>query len=159
MRRWLFTAGVLGILIVLGFLLTTWRAENQIQKRMHALLTSASNRNWKTAGTFFSDSYRDAWGQTREQALTSASEVGRHFLVLEIIGTGRVEVDGKNAVWRGKLAFSGRGTALGEMIFSRTSELKNDFVFAWQKENWKPWSWKLVSIAQPEIVFDPQWLQ
>ncbi len=51
----------------------------------------------------------------------------------------------------------GRGTAIGEALFSRTDELKSDFVFAWYKENWKPWSWKLVSVAQPEIFFDSQW--
>ncbi len=44
-----------------------------------------------------------------------------------------------------------------EGLFSRTEELKSDFVFAWYKENWKPWSWKLVSVAQPEILFDSQW--
>lgn len=59
--------------------------------------------------------------------------------------------------WQGRLAIRGRGTAVGEMIFSRVGALQDDFVFAWRKENWKPWSWKLVSVAQPEIVFDSQW--
>lgn len=146
-------------LFAAGWILTGWRAETQIQKNMQSLMTWSGDRDWKRVGSLLSDSYRDGWGQSKSQALASGEEFGKFFLTLEITGHGVTRVEADRGEWQGKLAFSGRGTALGEMIFSRAGELKEDFVFAWQKENWKPWSWKLVSVSQSEIVFDSQWLQ
>lgn len=154
------------ILIFLGIALSLWmlattalslRGTAQIDAKMRRLLSLAGQRKWPRAGHLLSASYQDAWGQDKATALRNATEMGRHFLVLEILGTGAVSTRGAQGTWQGRLAFRGRGTAVGEMIFSRVESLQDDFVFAWRKENWKPWSWKLVSVTQPEIVFDSQW--
>lgn len=134
-------------------------AERQIKAKMSKLLAAASARDWKRVGRYVSPSYGDAWGQDRAQALESASSFGRHFLALQIDGAeGVVEVAAQDAVWRGHLEFSGRGTAIGEALFLRAGALEEKFVFAWKRESWKPWDWLLVSVAQPEIFFDSQWL-
>lgn len=154
------------ILIFLGIALSLWvlattalslRGTAQIDAKMRRLLSLAGQRKWLRAGHLLSASYQDAWGQDKATALRNATEMGRHFLVLEILGTGAVSTRGAQGTWQGRLTFRGRGTAVGEMIFSRVESLQDDFVFAWRKENWKPWSWKLVSVTQPEIVFDSQW--
>lgn len=157
MNKTLVYALALGVCVAVSYLVWSWQPERQIQAQMKGLLSAASAKNWKKAGRFLAADYRDGWGQSREEALTNAGEFGRHFLALEIQGTGEVTRTDRSALWEGKLTFQGRGTAVGEALFSRAEELKSDFVFAWYKENWKPWSWKLVSVAQPEIFFDSQW--
>jgi hypothetical protein len=129
--------------------------DRQIERKMNNLLSAASSRDWKRAARLLSPSYKDAWNQDRAQAMETASDFGRHFLALEILPAEgwRVEATPASGVWRGRLVFSGRGTAIGEMLFSRAGELEEEFVFAWERESWKPWHWLLVSVGQPEIIF------
>ncbi len=159
MKRVAMLAVLLAIALGIGLLLSSWSAENQVNKNMQTLFRLAGNKDWKRVERMVSDSYRDQWGQNKPQAMASCREFGQFFLTLEITGTGHTEAGGDSGNWRGKLNFSGRGTGVGELIFSRAGELTEDFVFLWRKENWKPWSWKLVSVSQSEIVFDSQWLQ
>jgi len=42
---------------------------------------------------------------------------------------------------------------MNQMLFLRAGELEEEFVFAWERESWKPLHWLLVSVGQPEIIF------
>lgn len=149
-------AAVFGVVWVVA----GWMPSAQVQKKTGQLLTAAGDRNWKSVGRFMSDEYRDAWGLDKEAALRLAGEAGRHFFALVITPAGEPVVvpDGDRMIWRGRLVFGGRGNAVGEAMLSRASEFREDFVFAWRRESWKPWDWKLVSVSQPELNIDPQWM-
>ncbi|GAB4165032.1 MAG: hypothetical protein Fur0032_01480 [Terrimicrobiaceae bacterium] len=137
-----------------------WMPAAQVDKQTSRLLRAAGDRDWKTVGQLVSRHYRDPWGQDKESAIKLAAEAGRHFFALVITPSGEptVTADGDKTLWKGRLAFGGRGTALGEAMLSRTSEFREDFVFAWRRESWKPWDWKLVSVNQPELNINPQWM-
>lgn len=154
-RQILPIASAIAVIFFIGvWLIVSWQPARQIEKKMDRLLTVAGNRHWGKAEKLISENYLDTWGQDRERALDNASEFGRHFLVLNIKPEENAQIetlgDGTR-VWRGGLVFSGRGTSIGEMMFSQIRELNDDFVFAWRRESWKPWDWKLVSAEQPEL--------
>ena len=157
---------ILRVLIPAALVLTVvwivagWMPAAQVGKKTTLLLRAAGDRDWKKAGRLVSDDYRDGWGQDKESALRLAAEAGRHFFALVITPSGEpvVVVDGKTATWKGGLSFGGRGTAVGEAMLSRASAFREDFVFAWRRESWKPWDWKLVSVTQPEWNFETQWM-
>jgi hypothetical protein len=131
-----------------------WLPDRQIEAKMSTLLHALGDRRWDRVEKLMSPGYKDSWGHDRSSALADAREFGRHFLILQIDSEeGVISSDGGTRVWRGRLKFSGRGTTFGEMLLSRARDLREEFVFAWRRENWKPWSWALVSAAQPEIEY------
>lgn len=124
---------------------------------MDKVFAATSDKNWNAVGGLISEDYVDAWGMNKDQILALAREGGTHFLALHVEGDGQVTTSGDTAIWKGSIRFAGRGSPLGEAFFSRAAELKEPFVFSWVRESWKPWDWKLVSVAQPEIVMDSSW--
>lgn len=139
-----------------GFELTPGR---QLDRAFDRLLHAAGKRDWKTVRGLMADDYRDRWGQDREQAVSAATQVLQQFLVLKIGAERRsVSRQAREATISARLRLEGRGTGLAEMVIGNVNGLRDDFQFAWRRKSWKPWDWKLVSVNQPEIEFDPSML-
>jgi len=136
-----------------GFELTPGR---QLDRAFDRLLHATGKRDWKTVRSLMADDYRDQWDQDRDQAVSAGTEVLRQFLILEITAEPRsVSRQGREATISARLHLEGRGTALAEVVMQNANGLRDDFQFAWRRKSWKPWDWKLASINQPEIEFDP----
>jgi len=156
-RSWLLrgSAGLLALLVV--WIALEFSPDRQLDKVFSRLIRAAENRNWKTVSTLMADDYHDQWGMNREQAVQAGSDVLGHFLALQILcedvhGTR----EGREAVIETRLRLRGRGNAIGEAVMQQANALENHFQFAWRRISWKPWDWKLVSISQNEIEFDPK---
>ncbi len=149
-------AGAGMLVILLCWLIFEFSPDRQLDNAFARLVTAAENRDFKTLRKLMATDYRDQWKMDREQALDAASEALRHFLTLEIAvenlsGTRQ----GGEALLAARLRLSGRANAVGEAILQQVNVLEDDFQFAWRRKSWKPWDWKLVSVSQPEIQFDP----
>lgn len=156
-KRFLFP-GLMALLLCAwaGFELMPAR---QLDRAFDCLIRAVEKRDWKKVREIMADDYQDGWGQDREQAVASASQVLGQFLVLGVtIDRRSVEREGGRATISARLRLEGRGSPLAEIVLQGTNALQDDFQFAWRRKSWKPWDWKLVSVNQPEIEFDPSTL-
>ena len=155
-RSWLRLAA---IFLVLGggiFTACQFSPGWQLERAFNRLLDAAENRKWDQVQEMMAVDYRDGWGFTRAEALEGAQEAMRHFLVVEIQAEHRVTTRrGREAEISARLRLAGRGTAVAEAVLTRINDLTQDFRFAWKRESWKPWDWKLHAVSQPEL--DPSW--
>lgn len=149
---------------VAALLLCAWAAfefspGRQLERAFDRLIGATENRDWKKVGKLMADDYRDQWGQNREEAVNTGSQILRHFIAFEIVVDRQsVEREGRQATISARLRLEGRGTAIAEMVMQGANALQDDFQFAWRRKSWKSWDWKLVSVNQPEIEFDPSML-
>ena len=150
--------GALGLVLLL-FVWWEFSPTRQVNKAFARLIEATEVGDWKKVQSIMAPDYRDGWELDATQAVDAGREVVRHFLILDIIPENqRVSVQGSQAEVVTKLRFMGKGSALAQTIMNRGNELHNDFQFAWRRESWLPWSWRLVSIHQSEISFDPSWI-
>lgn len=156
-KRFLFPAVVaLVVCVWVGFEFTAGR---QLERVFHRLINAAENRNWEKVRQLVAEDYRDGWGQDREQAISTGSQFLGQFLVMEIVVENQtVDLRGREASIAARMRLKGRGSAVAEAIMQGANALEHDFQFAWRRKSWKPWDWKLVSINQSEIQFDPMML-
>lgn len=155
-RTWLQrgSAGILAAVVVWG--LYAFSPDRQVKKAFSQLLAAASNHHWKKAGELIAPDYCDQWGCDREQALRLGSEAFQQYVFLEIVPSDvKVVRQGSQATLTARLKMTGRGSPVAEMITQQVNALREEFRFAWKRQSWKPWDWKLQSISQPEINFDP----
>lgn len=146
--------GILAVLVVWG--LYAFSPDRQVKKAFARFLDAASSRNWKKVEGMMTPEYRDQWGCDRETAVHLGSEAFQHYIFLQIVPSDvKVVRQGSQATLSARLKFTGRGSPVGELITQQVNGLQEEFRFAWKRQSWKPWDWKLQSISEPEINFDP----
>lgn len=151
-RTWLVRGVVAAVAVVMVWAAWEYSPGRQLEKAFLRLITAAENRDWKTVRAGMAETYRDQWGFDRDESVRLASEVLGQFLTLQITCENlRVSREGDAALVETRLRLRGRGNAVGEALMQRANALQDDFRFAWRRESWKPWSWKLVSLSQNEI--------
>ncbi len=146
-----FWAGLLVAFVVGIWLVNLWDAENQVRLHTRHLLHQVERRSWSTVEDFVATDYRDEWGDDRAQLLNRLRVVGRFLFDLTITSSDeRIRVKTPTATWSGRIRLDGRGEAASE-VSSRVNGLTTPFVLHWRRESWKPWDWKLVQAANPEL--------
>ena len=152
----LWTAGLV-LAVVAGWLAFELSPTRRLESAFVRLLDAAEARNWERVGALVAEDYRDDWGLSKPEAISLGLEALQHFLVLEIVAEDlRIERVGRSGAVFVRLKFLGRGSAIGEAIIRRVNGLESEFRFAWRRESWKPWDWKLFSVSQKEI--DTTWI-
>ena len=147
-------AGALVVLV--AWLVFEFSPDRQLDKSFARLISAAENRDFKSLREIMDPDYRDQWNMDRTQAVSAASEALGQFLFLRIVTENMSgSRQGREATIAARLRFSGRANAVGEAILQHVNALEDDFRFAWRRKSWKPWDWKLVSVSQNEIQFDP----
>lgn len=155
-RRRLFWIGIFTAAVaLLAWVAWEFSPDRQIRKCFQRLLQSAENRNWDKVRSLMASDYRDQWGFDREGTVEAGRQVLGHFFVLGI-DPGKPDIQRKDneATILAPLRLSGKGTGLAEAAMERVNSLQEPFRFAWRRETWHPWSWKLVSVEQPGLQFD-----
>lgn len=144
------------VVFLVGWLVLEFSPDRQLDKAFARLIAAAENRDFKSLRELMAPDYRDQWKMDREQALGAASDALGTFLVLRIVPENLSgSRQGTAAVIAARLRLSGRANAVGGAILEQVNALEDDFQFAWRRKSWKPWDWKLVSLSQNEIQFDP----
>ncbi len=143
-----------------GWLLRDLRPSHQLEKQNARFLQAMENRNWKAVGTFIAEDYKDYWGLDRQTLVKASQEVFGQFFVVQIAAHDpKVSLTGRDGIITCRIQVGGSGTPLATEVISYMNDLKGDFQFAWKRKSWKPWDWKLHSVRQNEIQFDPSWIQ
>lgn len=155
LRTWLFR--IVALQAVLSLLWFAWpflkSARSQALAQHERLVGHVAHRNWKLILALMAEDYHDAWDMKRDEAVSLGHELLQGFLVLNLDWkTTGVSVSGQNATITGHLKASGSGAGFSQEIINRLNQLRDPFVFTWRKESWKPGSWKLISVGQPELA-------
>ncbi len=137
------------LLVAAGILITYWQPERQVQVHTDQLLNALANRNWEQVDRLIADDYADAWGFTKETAVTYSRQVFQPFLSLSFEPrTIEVSLEDQD---QGKAltSFQVEGRPLSPVSNVAQSELnalETPFEFHWVKQSWKPFDWQLVKL-------------
>lgn len=124
-----------------------------VPKRQAALIEGIERRSQARVARLMSRDYGDRWGFTREDAVEALADVGSQFMTLVL--TPRDEqltlVEGQ-ARLETRIQVGGNPVGpVGNEVTRRVNQLREPFVFVWEKEGSFPARWRLVSIEQSEI--------
>jgi hypothetical protein len=146
------TAILLGVAWFL-WLLWHWQPERQVHLHQQNLLRAVEKRNWKKVSRMIDDRFTTTWGIDKPTALREGAEVFRHFFSLQIIWHDPVVWAGnEHGQARGRMEFTGKGTAIAELVKSHVNTATAPTTFAWRRPGWQPWRWTLMSVENPEIT-------
>lgn len=96
--------------------------------------------------------YADQWGLRREEAVDKAMEMSRQFLTVTITATPVESTrEGTEATRVARIRLEGRGGGAAPIILRRVNALEAPFTFHWTRDPWKPWSWRLTEVSNPEL--------
>jgi hypothetical protein len=150
--RWLVTFQAAAVVVWL--LSQGLTAESQVRHRAEAFRRALAEGRSAKAWHMVSAEYRDQWNMDRDQVGSALRDVSRQFLTLRVDWVDpRFERTADGGVAMTTLPrLEGKSlTPVGEMMLSTARRLEQPFTFTWRKEGWWPWTWRLVSITNPDL--------
>ena len=154
--RWiyflLFTAG-----IALGaWRVYAWSPERYVPEKFASFIERIEKNRWSMAGWIVDSSYSDRWGYEKESLVDSGRSVFRHFQWIEIRrGEETWKFAPGSATVTVTLELRGEGNQMATMAKDTASAATEPFTFTFRKTGVMPWSWRLVSIEQPQLKIGP----
>lgn len=145
--------GLAALVALAATVLWQSRAAVAVPKRQAALLEGIERRSPARVARLMSPRYDDRWGFTREDAVEALADVGSQFMTLVLTPLEeRLELEDGRALVETRLRVGGNPIGpIGNEVTRRVNQLREPFVFVWEKEGGFPARWRLVSIEQPEI--------
>ena len=126
--------------------------EKRLRAAHASLLDAMRDASRPRMARILADDYKDGWGLTKSEAIGLAIQVNQQFVSIEMeVASLQTTVTGRTARTELTISLRGHGSAGADTIREKVSRLKVPFVLEWRRESWTPWSWKLVSVSQPEI--------
>ena len=154
MLRWLVRLSLVSAVIsAVWFVIPVFRsAETQAKKQHERFLGYVAKRDWARFYLAVSPDYKDAWEQSRDEALAAAREALTSFIIVNFDWKMEsVSRDGKTATLTGTIHMSGTGATGSTMIIDHVNKIEKPWTFVWRKDGWKPSDWHLISVATPEV--------
>jgi hypothetical protein len=150
--RW-FLAIVFAAGIALGaWRVYTWAPERYVPAKFDTFIERIEKNRWSMAGWIVDSSYSDRWGYDKESLIDSGRAAFRHFQWLELRrGTETWTFAPGSATVIVTLELRGEGNQLATMARDTAASATEPFTFTFRKTGAMPWSWRLVSIDQPQL--------
>jgi len=151
-RRHLVLILAAAALVLLVWCLWLWQPARQLRRHTEQLLATIEHTKWRNLSDIIADDYSDRWGQDKALLTEHARQAFAQFFVITVKSSDLEiqESEGVGTV-RARVALTGRGGPLADLVIGRAAELKEPFSFTWRQASWKPWDWKLSRIDQPEL--------
>lgn len=134
-------------------LFTAWHylsPTRQLRSSQNKLLTAIAEKDAATCAKLIHPDYTDAWSFTYGSWPAILMDLRAYTPILEISAVDPI-IDASNGVVDTALLIqSGPGPA-AEFIAARAVEFKSTTRFIWKRQSWTPWSWRLMSIQNPEV--------
>lgn len=133
--------------------LVEFQPRRQLERANDRLMAAIERRDWKRVVPMISEDYQDAWGFDRQNAVSVGVELLQHFFGLGITRENEsIEVRGDTGTVRARIRLVGNGTGIAQAVLAEANRLEEPFTVTWRREGWQPWSWRVVSVAQPELA-------
>lgn len=139
------------LLVIAGF---WWLPEGRrLDAAVDDLLEALEEADRGGLENMLAENYRDQWGLQRQQAIDKAMLASKQFWTLEIepVKSSRRITAPLAATVTLTVKLKGEGTPAAPIIRDRVHDLGDPFTLTWKREAWKPWSWKLESVANPAL--------
>lgn len=151
---WLKTALGIALAAWVMWLFLLWQPARQIELHTRNLLARASDRDWPAVEAMMAPDYRDARHSDPAAAVEAGREWASHFFALQIVPLDDLQISGRGDDWqaRGAIGVYGSGTYVAQAVMDAARELREPFVFRWERSGPWPWQWRLSEIAQPELA-------
>ncbi len=147
------------VVVVVGLIaLAIWnsRASAMLERRQASLIEGIEKASPGRIQRLVAPGYADRWGFSREDLVTAIVDGGSQFLVLEVGAEHPIlSIEGRRATYESALSFEGKpiGPA-GIEVMRRLNQLKEPFVFVWEKQSFLPSSWRLVEVRNAGLPED-----
>jgi hypothetical protein len=141
------------VLTVVGLVVWSSRPSHVVAKRQAALLAGVESRSGARVARLLAEDYQDRWGFTRGDAVEALLDAGSQFLTLVVTPEdSSTVIEGRRAVVTTRLVVSGNAIGpVGHEITRTVNQLKEPFVFVWEKQSFLPSSWRLVSMENSSL--------
>lgn len=149
--RWIGGISLAWLLWLAG---TTFLASHntQMQRAHEAFVQHLSDRDWNEVDAYFSTDYSDMWGQNAEAAKKTARLLLQHFIFISIQNEIKhVRAASGIGYVKTRLTLEGTGAGVSSFVVSEAKRIKEPWVFHWKKTGRWPWSWQIVSVANPAL--------
>ncbi|MCB1232837.1 MAG: hypothetical protein KDN19_21510 [Verrucomicrobiae bacterium] len=142
-----------GGLILVLLMVRHWSPSHVIERQQRALINALQDRSPKKLDRLLADNYLDQWEFDREKIKLALQDFGSQFIILTLI-TEESETtrSDENATIMTRLNVSGNGSPLAHEMIRTANQLKEPFVFYWEKQSAWPGDWKLVRIENPSLA-------
>ncbi len=146
--RILLVSSLAAFLFLVLFVALQWRPSKVIEKRQASLIDGIERRNPARIQRLVSPNYHDRWEFTREDIVETLVDSGSQFMALVVTREDESVVFEKSrATVTVHLIISGKPVGpAGNEVTRRVNQLKEPFVFVWEKESFLPSSWRLVKV-------------
>lgn len=133
-----------------------WQPERYVPAKFDTFIERIEKNRWGMAGWIVADGYSDRWGFNKESMIDSGRSVFRHFQWIEIRRSVETWSFGRgSATVTIVLELRGEGNQIATIARDTASEATEPFTFTFRKMGVMPWSWKLVSVEQPQLRLSP----
>lgn len=122
----------------------------QLRTAQSRLLTAISEKDAPACQRLIHPDYTDQWNFTAADWPAILQDLRTLSPILEITAVDPHYETDNGVVDTGLKALAGGGPAAGQ-IESLTVKAKQPTRFIWKRKAWRPWSWQLVSIQNPEF--------
>lgn len=147
------------IALVPVVLLAAWHflsPARQLKAAQQRLVEAISAKNAEGLAKLLHPDYSDQWGFTMADWPNILKDLRTLSPILEINLVNPV-IDAPNGVVDTSLQIKSSGGPASELIEGRAVGLKETTRFIWKRENWQPWSWRLVNVQNPDLRIPPDY--
>jgi hypothetical protein len=149
--RWIVVGSLVFISVLVG-LLIHWQPGKTVQRQQAALIRAIESGKSAKFRRLLAADYKDRWGFNPANLSEAITDVGSQFMIMRLTPETPVfEVKGGKATVTAHLKVGGNPIGGGAQIMQVVNRLGEPFVFTWEKQNFLPSSWRLVSIENPAI--------
>jgi len=151
--RLILLLALVAIILVTGLVSWSGRPAHVVAKRQASFLTGVESRSGARLARLLSENYQDRWGFQRSDAVEALLDAGSQFITLVVKPEDPATViEGRRAVVTTRLVVSGQAIGpVGHEVTRTVNQLKEPFVFTWEKQGFLPSSWRLVSMENPSL--------
>jgi len=151
--RWILIASIGALLVVATIVALQWRPTTVIAKRQASLIEGIERRSPARIQRLLSPDYRDRWEFTREDLVETMVDAGSQFLALVVTPENQsIVIEEGRATVTAKLIISGKPVGpAGIEVTRQINQLKEPFVFTWEKKGFLPSSWRLVKVDNADL--------
>lgn len=122
----------------------------QLRAAQTRFLEAVSAKDSDAVGKLVSENYSDSWGFTASDWPALLKDLRSLVPVLQIEMLSP-SYDSSNGLVEAELSTRSSLGPAAEVIQMEVDRLKTPTRFLWKRSSWHPWSWRLVSIQNPEI--------
>ena len=134
-------------------LLAAWHylsPARQLKAAQQHFVEAISSKDANAIARLIHPDYTDQWGFSAADWPGLLKDLRTLSPILEVNLVNPV-IDAPNGVVDTSLQVKSTGSPASELIEGRGVELKETTRFTWKRDNWQPWSWRLVNVQNPAL--------